>query len=349
LNVLALDVRTERWPLKEPFRIAGHAFTQAEVIHVALRSDGVTGEGEASGVFYRNETPAGLVAQIEGVRLAIEAGIDRAALRELLPVGGARNAIDCALWDLESKQSGRSAWEIAGMLAADTIATTFTIGADTPARMAAVARGYGTAPRLKVKLTGEDDADRLKAIRDARPDAWIAVDANQALTRKSLEAQLPLLQSLDIALIEQPLPAGRDADLDGLRSPIPLAADESVQGLDDIAAAKGRFDVVNIKLDKCGGLTEALLMVETIRAAGMRPMVGCMAGTSLAMIPGALVGQRCGIVDMDGAMFLARDRTPSVAYRDGTIAPPRVGWGWPPAGVARRAASSKQDTNRRGE
>jgi L-alanine-DL-glutamate epimerase-like enolase superfamily enzyme len=338
MTLRALDIRTERWPFKEPFRIAGYVIVDAAVVHVTLVEDGVRGEGEASGVFYRGETSESIAAQIESVRPAIETGIAREALRTLLPPGGARNAIDCALWDLESKRTGRSAWEIAGMLAADTIATTFTIGADNPARMAAVARGYGGAPRLKVKLTGEGDADRLKAIRDARPDAWISVDANQAFTRAGLEKLLPALQALDIAMIEQPLPAGRDAELDGLNSPIPLAADESVLCLADVAGAKGRFDFVNIKLDKCGGLTEALLMVDAIRAAGMRPMVGCMAGTSLAMIPGALVARRCDLVDMDGAMFLARDSEPSVAYRNGLMVLPKLGWGWPQSREAQRAA-----------
>jgi L-Ala-D/L-Glu epimerase len=338
MTLRALDIRTERWPFKEPFRIAGYVIADAAVVHVTLTEDGVRGEGEASGVFYRGETPESIAAQIESVRPAIEAGIAREALRTLLPAGGARNAVDCALWDLESEQIGRSAWEIAGMLAADTIATTFTVGADSPARMAAVARGYGGAPRLKVKLTGEGDADRLEAIRDARPDAWISVDANQAFTRAGLEQLLPTLQALDIAMIEQPLPAGRDAELDGLNSPIPLAADESVLCLADVAGAKGLFDFVNIKLDKCGGLTEALLMVDAIRAAGMRPMVGCMAGTSLAMIPGALVARCCDLVDMDGAMFLARDSEPSVTYRAGLMVLPKQGWGWPIARDARRAA-----------
>ncbi|HWD29415.1 MAG TPA: dipeptide epimerase [Rhizomicrobium sp.] len=336
--MLALDVRTERWPFKAPFHIAGYVITDAEVVHVTLTQDGVRGDGEASGVFYRGETPETLAAQIESVRPAIEAGIARDALRALLPVGGARNALDCALWDLESKRCGRTAWEMADMFAADTIATTLTIGADTPARMAEAAERYGAAPRLKVKLTGEGDVDRLSAIRNARPEAWISVDANQAFTRAGLEELLPVLQALDIAMIEQPLPAGRDADLDGLHSPIPLAADESVQGLADVAGARGRFEFVNIKLDKCGGLTEALLMVDAIRAAGMRPMVGCMAGTSLAMIPGALLGQRCDIVDMDGAMFLARDSEPRVTYQNGVIVPPKEGWGWPGAGAKRRAA-----------
>ncbi len=327
--MLTLDIRTERWPFNEPFRIAGHVIADAAVVHVALTQGGVTGEGEASGVFYRSEIPESIAAQIESVRPAIEAGLTRDALRDVLPAGGARNAIDCALWDIESKRTGRSAWEIAGLPAADTIATTFTIGADTPEKMAAVAHGYGIAPRLKVKLTGAGDVERLTAIRDARPDAWISVDANQGYTRAGLEALLPVLQVLDIAMIEQPLPAGRDADLDGLNSPIPLAADESVQTLADVAGARGRFEFVNIKLDKCGGLTEALLMVDAIRAAGMRPMVGCMAGTSRAMIPGALLGQLCDIVDMDGAMFLARDSAPSVLYHNGVLTLPRQGWGQP--------------------
>lgn len=337
--MLALDIKTERWPLKEPFRISGYVFTEAEIIFVTLTQDGVTGQGEAAGVYYRKETPATMTAQIEAVRASIEAGISREALRELLPNGGARTAVDCALWDLEAKCSGVPAWKAAGLRLPGTTATTFTIGADTPEKMGAVARRYAPAPRLKLKLIGEDDAPRLKAVRAARPDAWIGVDANQGFTRASLEALMPVLQETDVRLIEQPLPVGHESDLDGFRSPIPLAADESVQGISDIAKAKGRFDIVSIKLDKCGGLTEGLMMARAIREQGMRPMVGCMEGTSLAMIPGCLVGQLCDFVDMDGAMFLASDRPPVVVYRDGDVICPSTGWGMPAAGESLRAAS----------
>ncbi len=335
----ALDVRTEQWPFKEPFRISGYTFTDANVVVVTLRNGGAVGQGEAAGVYYRKETPQTLMAQIEAVRPQLEAGISRDALRELLPAGGARNAVDCALWDLEAKQSGVPAWKIAGLEKPRALRTTYTVGADTPEKMVAVARGYAPAPRLKVKLTGQDDAPRIKAIRAARPDAWIGVDGNQGFTRATLEALMPVLIEADISLIEQPVVVGNESELEGLNSPIPLAADESVQGLDDIAKANGRFDVVNIKLDKCGGFTEALLMARAIKAAGMRPMVGCMEGTSLAMMPGCLVGQLCEIVDMDAVLFLAKDRQPSVMYHNGEVVCPDDGWGSPNIDAGLRAAS----------
>jgi L-alanine-DL-glutamate epimerase-like enolase superfamily enzyme len=337
--VLALDIKTERWLLKEPFRISGYVFTESEVVVVSLKQDGVTGQGEGAGVYYRKETPETMVAQIESVRAAIERGVSREALRELLPIGGARNAIDCALWDMEAKRSGIPAWKAAGLQPLGITKTTFTIGADTPEKMAASAKRYAPAPRLKLKLTGEDDAPRLTAVRAARPDAWIGVDANQGFTRVSLEALMPVLQESNISLIEQPVKVGQEAELDGLNSPIPLAADESVQGLDDIAKAKGRFSIVSIKLDKCGGLTEGLMMARAIREQGMRPMVGCMASTSLAMIPGCLVGQLCDFIDMDGAMFFAHDRPPQMIYRDGDVICPDTGWGMPTAGESLRAVS----------
>jgi L-alanine-DL-glutamate epimerase-like enolase superfamily enzyme len=333
----SLEIRKEHWPFREPFRISGYVFTEAKIIRVVIRDGAAEGQGEAAGVYYRHETPDSMIAEIEVVRREIENGITRGRLREILPAGGARNAVDAALWDLEAKKTGRPAWKIAKLQALRPMATTYTVGADTPEKMAAVARDYAPAPRLKLKLTGDGDAARLKAIRAARPDAWIGVDANQGFTRASLEALMPVLIETKVGLIEQPVKVGREAELDGLQSPIPLAADESVQGLADIEKAKGRFEVVNIKLDKCGGLTEALMMVSAIRAAGMRPMVGCMEGTSLAMMPGALVGQLCDFVDMDAVLFLKDDRKPSVVYRDGEIMTPEHGWGMPDAAL--RAAS----------
>lgn len=333
----SLEIRTEQWLLKEPFRISGYTFTDAKIICVTLREGAMAGMGEAAGVYYRDETPPSMTAQIEAVRSDIESGISRVALRELLPPGGARNAVDAALWDLEVKKTGVPAWKIARLDPPHALQTTYTIGADTPEKMAAAARHYAPAPRLKVKLTGEDDAPRLRAIRAARPDAWIGVDGNQGFTRALLEALMPVFLETEISLIEQPVKVGHEAELEGLDTAIPLAADESVQGLTDIEKARGRFDIVNIKLDKCGGLTEALMMVPAIRAVGMRPMVGCMEGTSLAMMPGFLAGQLCEIVDMDAVLFLKNDRKPSVTYRDGEISIPEHGWGMPDAAL--RAAS----------
>jgi L-alanine-DL-glutamate epimerase-like enolase superfamily enzyme len=325
--MLKLSVTEEHWPMKEAFRITGYTFTHCDVMVVELERDGVSGRGEASGVYYHGETPATLAAQIEQVRPAIEAGPTRQALRGLLPAGGARCALDCALWDLEAKESGVPAYRAAGLARLRPLATTWTVSAASAARMAEVARSYA-APRLKLKLTGEDDAARLRAVRQARPDAWIAVDANQAFTRASLEALLPLLVELDVKLIEQPVPVGGEEALRGLRSPIPLAADESVQSLGDIARIQGLFQVVNIKLDKCGGLTEALEMAREIRRLDMTPMVGCMNGTSLSMEPAYVVGQLCEIVDLDSPMFLAADRAAAVVYENGMIRC-REDWGFP--------------------
>ena len=331
---LKLAVAAEHWRMKEPFAIAGYTFTDCDVIAVELARNGEVGHGEAAGVYYHSETPASMIAQIEQVRSALEAGVSRQELRGLLPPGGARCALDSALWDLEAKSSGVPAYRAAGLNALAPLKTTLTVSVGTPQKMAEVARSFALAPRLKVKMTGEDDETRLRAVRAARPDAWIGVDANQALTRSSLEAVLPLLTELGISLIEQPIKVGREEELRGLRSPIPLAADESVQSLADIEGVAGLFDVVSIKLDKCGGLTEALEMAHEIRRRGMKVMVGCMQGTSLAIAPACVVGQLCEIVDLDAPVFLDVDRPDGAVYESGTV---RCSddWGFP--------VSAKQD------
>lgn len=327
--MLKMTVSRERWPLKEVFRIAGHAFAHFEVVAVELAGSGHRGKGEGAGVFYLGETAPSMIAQIEGMRGPIESGCSRQALRALLPPGGARAAVDAALWDLEAKSTGIPAHRIAGVGPLRPLATTYTVGADTPTRMAQVARAYGSAPRMKLKLTGStEDVERLRAVRDARPEAWIGIDANQGLTRASLEALLPVLEALDVRLIEQPLPAGQDGELRGLHSPIPLAADESVQCFADLARVQGIFDVVNIKLDKCGGLTEALEMAREIRRLEMKPMVGCMLSTTLGIAPACVLGQLCDLADLDAAMFLADDRASRAVYRDGSVRCPED-WGFP--------------------
>jgi L-alanine-DL-glutamate epimerase-like enolase superfamily enzyme len=323
-----LRIEIERWPFKEPFRITGYTITDAELILVTLAADGHVGRGEAAGVFYRRETPESMIREIESVRGVIEAGITRQKLRALLQAGGARNALDCALWDLEAQKAGRPAFRLAGLDDLKPLATTCTIGADTPEEMARRARDFATAPRLKLKLTGEGDAERVRAVRAARPDAWIGVDANQAFTRASLERVMPALVEARVSLVEQPVRAGHERELYKYDSPIPLAADESVLGLADVVRAHGHFDVVNIKLDKCGGLTEALEMATEIRRLGMRPMVGCMACTSLSIAPALIVGQLCSIVDLDGPIFLREDREPKATYENGTVYC-AGGWGSP--------------------
>jgi L-alanine-DL-glutamate epimerase-like enolase superfamily enzyme len=325
---MKLRVDIEKWPLKVPFRITGYTFVDLEGIVVSLERNGAVGRGEAAGVYYRNDDAPHMVAQIEAVRSAIEAGITRDALRKLLPSGGARNAIDCALWDLEAKLMRRPVWQLAGLTTFEPLVTTFTVGADTPEKMAEGARAYVGARAIKLKLTGEPlDAERVSAVRSARPDVWLGVDANQGFTRASLEKLLPVLLDARVELIEQPFPIGNEADLDGLRAPIPIAADESVQDSRDIAPLAGRVNVINIKLDKCGGLTEALTMAQEARRQGMDVMVGNMVGTALAMAPGLVIGQLCKIVDLDGAIFLREDRKPGVVYENGTAWCPLEVWG----------------------
>jgi L-alanine-DL-glutamate epimerase-like enolase superfamily enzyme len=323
-----LETRLERWPLKTPIRITGFTFKDIETVFVRLRDGDLVGRGEAAGVYYREDTPAGILERFETVRTRIESGVGRAALQKLLPAGGARNALDCALWDLEAKRAGRPAWAIAGIDKPRPLTTTMTLGAADPAEMAAGARGYAEARAIKLKLTGEPgDAARVRAVRQARPDVWLAVDANQGFTRASLKRLLPTLIDSNVELIEQPFPVGRDAWLDDIDSPISIAADESAQDSAGIAHLVGRFDVINIKLDKCGGLTEGLAMAARARKAGLRPMVGNMGGTSLAMAPAFVLGQLCDVVDLDGPLVLDADRSPAVIYEDGCIRSPDAVWG----------------------
>ncbi len=327
---LTLKVETEKWPLKAPFRISGYTFTKFDVVTVTLREGDAMGRGEAAGVYYHKETPVSMTAQIESVRGAVAAGASRQDLLRLLPAGGARNALDCALWDLEAKRSRRHVWELAGLGAPRPLVTVFTLGAEEPEQMAEGARRFTAARALKLKLTGEPaDAERVRAVRIARPDALIMVDANQGFTRKSFERLLPMLVGAQVALVEQPFPVGRETELDGLSSPIRIVADESVQDRNDIDRLAGRFNVVNIKLDKCGGLTEALAMAEQARRAGLGLMVGNMGGTSLAMAPAFVLGQLCDIVDLDGPIPLKSDRSPCAHYGNGHVSCPDSLWGAP--------------------
>jgi L-alanine-DL-glutamate epimerase-like enolase superfamily enzyme len=327
---LTLRAEIEQWPLISPFRITGYAFELMDVVVVSLERGGEVGLGEAAGVYYRNDRPGYLIKQIESVRAKIEAGITRDDLQLLLPPGGARNALDCALWDLEAKLMGRAAWQMADLEGPRPLLTTFTCGAESPEKVAATARSYGRAHAIKLKLTGEPiDADRVRAVREARADVWLGVDANQGFTRPFLELLMPVLTEARVALIEQPFPIGQEALLDGFKSPIPIAADESVQCLADIPRLEGRFNVVNIKLDKCGGLTEGLAMARCARGLGLDAMVGNMLGTSLGMAPAFLVGQLCNVVDLDGPTFLRSDRKITVEYTDGSITCPKSLWGHP--------------------
>jgi len=337
MSTLALTVAVEKLPFSAPFRIAGRVFEHQDAVVVTLDDGAHRGRGEACGVFYLNDGVREMQAAIEAQRAAIERGIDREALQRLLPPGGARNALDCALWELDAQRTGRPVWKLAGLKAPRELITTFTLGADQPQVMAAGARRHAEARALKLKLTGDLELDtaRVAAVRAARPDVWLGVDANQAYAIDQLAPLVEILVAARVELLEQPLARGREADLEGFESPIPIAADESALGLNDIAGLVGRFDTVNIKLDKCGGLTEGLAMAREARRAGLDVMVGNMMGSSLATAPAFVLGQLCDIVDLDGPTFLARDRTPAVRYAGGRIWCDEAVWG---RGAASRAA-----------
>jgi L-alanine-DL-glutamate epimerase-like enolase superfamily enzyme len=325
-----MGITLERWPLIAPFRVTGHVWEEVEVVLVTLECEGCIGRAEAAGIYYRQDTTGSIIRQLEQLRPLIEAGLSRQLLHNTVLRGGARNALVCALWDLQAKLSGQPVWRLAQLSKPRALLTTFTCGADTPEKMADAAREYDKAKALKLKITGDDlDGERISAVRAARPDAWLAVDANQGLSRSQLEALLPTLTQARVALIEQPFPVGNEAWLDGLACPIPIAADESAQGVHDLAQLVGRFNVVNIKLDKCGGLTEGLQMAKTAHELGLGAMVGNMMGTSLAMAPAFIVGQLCQVVDLDAPAFIRRDRKYPVDYEDGSITCPQPLWGYP--------------------
>jgi L-alanine-DL-glutamate epimerase-like enolase superfamily enzyme len=324
-----LRVSVEKLRLAAPFRISGFVFEDLDVVLVELQDGEHRGRGEASGVYYLGETAEKMVAAVEAHRGEIETGIGRAPLQRLLPPGGARNAIDCALWELDASRAGQPVRKLAALQPLNPLVTTFTLGADEPGVMAENARKYSHARLLKLKLTGdvEQDIARVRAVRSARPEVWMGVDANQGYTLDTLRALMGELTRAEVALLEQPLARGREADLEGFSSPIPIAADESALSLSDLPGLLGRFNIVNIKLDKCGGLSEGLLMARKARQLGLGVMVGNMVGTSLAMAPGFILGQLCDVVDLDGPIFLARDRTPSAVFADGKIHCAEEVWG----------------------
>jgi L-Ala-D/L-Glu epimerase len=336
MRVLRLYIAVEKLRLAAPFRISGFVFEEQEVIVVRLDDGLNSGRGEASGVYYLDDTAHSMMATLEGARGAIEAGVDRAALQSLLPPGGARNAVDCALWELDARRTSTPVWKLAGLEPPKPLVTTFTLGADEPAVMAAGARKYSQARSIKVKLTGDLDLDiaRVRAVRAARPEVWMGVDANQGYGIDNLDSLIDGLLPARVSLLEQPLRRGRESDLDGFKSRIPIAADESALTLADLSGLVGRFNVVNIKLDKCGGLTEGLAMAHEARRLGLKVMVGNMVGTSLAMAPAFVLGQLCDVVDLDGPIFLAQDRTPSMTYTDGCAWSGDNVWGATYAGAA---------------
>ena len=323
-----LGIHIERWPLIRPFRIAGRSWEYFESVVVELERDGAVGRGEALGVFYMEETASSLLAQIDRQSSHIRNGIDRARLQSLLPAGGARNAVDCALWDLEAKACGRSVWDLAGVTPR-LLQTVLTIGIEaTPEEMAAKAAAAGAYGLLKVKLDGTQPAERISAVRRARPDARIVVDANQGWTFGQLVELTPVFDELDVEMIEQPLRRGGDAALERYESPVPLCADESCLHLGELQQAATRYEWINIKLDKTGGLTHALELARAARSLGLNIMVGSMGGGSLAMAPAFVAGCIADLVDIDGPLLQQSDRLPGLLYDNGWVSVfPRSVWG----------------------
>lgn len=319
---IELTLAVESFPIAGRFVISRGAKTEARVVAATLRADGAAGRGECVPYARYGESVESVVAAMEAVRPAIESGADRKALQTLLPAGAARNAVDCAMWDLEAKRSGRRAFAAAGFQRLVPLVTAFTLSVGTPEEMRAAARKAADRPLLKIKLAGEGDDARLAAVREGAPHASLIVDANEAWREETLAAQLDACARFGVALVEQPLPAGKDAMLAKIPHPIPICADESAHETASLAGLKGRYDAVNIKLDKTGGLTEALKMAEAARREGLQIMAGCMVGTSLAMAPAALIGQMAAFVDLDGPLLLATDRAPGLVYEGSTLLPP---------------------------
>jgi L-Ala-D/L-Glu epimerase len=305
-------------PLERPFVITGHTFVNLEAVVVTLTSDGHVGRGEGDGVYYLGETQQSMLEELESVRKQVEAGITRAELQDLLPAGGARNALDCALWDLEAKSSGQRIWKLLGMQP-KTLTTVATVGMGTPQEMAARALEFSRYPNLKIKLDNYDPIGRLEAIRAARPDATLVIDVNQGWEYQDLIDYLPDLERLKVAMIEQPLRRAGDERLSELESPIPIGADESCLTLEEYHQIKDRYQVINIKLDKTGGLTEALRIVEAAKADRKQLMVGNMTGSSLSMAPAYVIGQFCSFVDIDGPLLLDRDIEHGLKYLDAGV------------------------------
>lgn len=323
-----LSVHTEEWAAAAPFRIANASWTSFPGVIVEISEGDLVGRGEGCGVFYLAETVASMTEQIRDVASAVEAGADRSELLGMLPPGGARHAIDSALWDLEAKRAGRRAWEIADV-PLKPIVTVFTIGLEQePAAMAAKAAAAIGHPRLKIKLDADRPVERIEGIRAARPDAALVIDANQSWDLELLKEAAPLMARLGVTMIEQPLPRGADGALEGYTPPLPLCADESCLHGGEVAEAARRYQMINIKLDKAGGLTHGLEMARAARGLGLGLMVGCMGGTSLAMAPSFVVGLLCDLHDLDGPLLLVNDRPHGLTYDRGAVsAPSPLLWG----------------------
>ncbi len=321
-GALRLAVSVERFPIAGEFTISRGSKREALVVVAAVSDGSHTGRGECVPYARYGESIEGTVAAIQSCTGALAQGLTRAGLAALLPVGAARNALDCALWDLEAKRTGRRVAELLGLPPLHAVPTAFTLSLGTPQAMAAKAREASAHPLLKLKLGGEGDEERVSAVREAVPEARLIADANEAWQPRDIESLLAVAKAAGVELVEQPLPAGRDGLLAEIERIVPICADESVHDRASLEALASRYDAVNIKLDKAGGLTEAFLVAERARALGLKIMVGSMVATSLSMAPALLLAQEAEWVDLDGPLLLARDRVPGLVYEAGKVFPP---------------------------
>src|SRR5215472_6702381 len=324
-----LTVRIEHWPLQGAFTISRGSKTEAVVVVAELESGGQRGRGEAVPYLRYGETPEGVAGVLEAMAATLRGGLDRDRLQTAMPAGAARNALDCALWDLKAKQAGRPAYDLATLPAPKPVVTAYTVSLGTPEAMADAALRARSRSLLKVKLGGGgDDAERVAAVRRAAPAAELIVDANEGWSEANLERYLASCAQAGVTLIEQPLAQGRDAALAQIKRPIPICADESVHDRASLDAISDKYDAINVKLDKAGGLTEALALAAEAERRGFDIMVGCMVATSLAMAPAMLVAQRARVVDLDGPLLLAEDRPHGLRYEGSVVYPAEpILWG----------------------
>ena len=324
---MLIEAREEVWPLKQPFRISRGSRTEARVVVVTVTDGQHSGRGEAVPIKRYNQSVASVLAQVESI--TGDTNLDRHRIQGLLAAGAARNALDCSLWDLEAKKSGKRVWELANVPMVPEVETSFTISLDTPAAMAAVAKSSAAAPILKLKLGGDDvDLARVEAVREAAPATRLLIDANESWSPARYQKIAPALRGLRVELIEQPFPADADEVLETLDHPIPVCADESCHTSADLPRLTNRYEMVNVKLDKTGGLTEALLLCARARESGFKILIGCMVGTSLGMAPARVLASAADYVDLDGPLLLARDRDHALTYENNRIGlPSRQLWG----------------------
>ena len=323
-----LDARIERWPIAGSFAISRGAKTEAVTVVAEVSRGDHTGRGECVPYPRYGETPEETLAALLSMQEPVARGLDRQVLQAAMPAGAARNALDCALLDLEAKTAGRRAWNLLGRPAPQACTTAYTISLGTPEAMAAATARAAHRPLLKIKLGGDGDGDRIAAVRRAAPKSELIVDANEAWRPDNLAQRLAECAEAGVTLVEQPLPAGQDEALASIQRPLAVCADESVHDRSSLAGLRGRYDAVNIKLDKTGGLTEALAMADAARALGFEIMIGCMVATSLAMAPAMLLAQQARFVDLDGPLLLARDRDGGLRYDGSLVYPPDAAlWG----------------------